>query len=316
MNSLLSLLQNHYQPQMDQSLRLGTEPDLPDILYKNLSVGKAQEAMDWIVQQQWEAQVEYVYESIRHLCSPALTLLKHLVENGHGNVLCGINPTALSPVNRVIVAHALQVGRNTSKINDALAQNAIFVYLKDGDVDLMAHNFTIWMNDHLVADFVVNNLLSRNAPLDGVLNEVGEWIFSLNRKSMWGPEFEPINQWITTLLSNEAFSGVVAEVAAIYEHIAQKDAANGAFFEGKFRQMLSTCSCECAQKYMETATASSADLLLPLFPESFQYQLAQFSVVQNSPNAQQIRERKNIAEAIMIGEALVGIERAPHTKKI
>lgn len=310
MNSLLPLLQNYYQSQIDKSLPLSTVPDLSNSTYTNLSAAEARATIDWIVQQQWEGQVDYVYESLRHLCSPALTLLESLVDNGHGDVLCDLNPTSLSPVNNLIVAHALQVGRNTSKIDDARAQNAIFLCLKDGDVDLMANNFAIWMNDHIVADFVVNNLLSRNAPLDGVLNELGEWIFALNRKSMWGPEFEPINQWITTLLSNEAFSGVVAEMATIYEYITQKDAVNAAFFAEKFRKMLSTCSWECAQNYMVTATAQSADLLLPLFPEHFQYQLAQSPVVQNTPNAQQIREYKNI------GEAVVDVERKSHIKKM
>jgi len=82
--------------------------------------------------------------------------------------------------------------------------------------------------------------------------------------------------------------------------------------------MLSTCSLECAQNYMENAarTASSADLLLPLFPEHFKYQLAQYSIVQNTPNAQKIREHKNIRDAVIIGEAVMGVERKSHAKKI
>lgn len=310
MNSLLSFLQNHYQSQLDQAGPLITAPEISDNECASLSVEEAREIIDWIVQQNWEAKVEYVYESIRHLCSPGLILLERLVDNGHANVLCEINPTSLSPVNSLIVAHALQVARNTHQVDNDRAQSVILLCLKEGDSDLMSKNFMVWMNDGRVADKALKILLERNWPMAEVLFEITDWVHALSKKSMWEAEFEPVNQWMSVLLSDAKFSGLIGEIAVVFERSYQQNEPNAAFFEQKFQEILSNCSLEAAKNYMQTAEASSADLLLPLFPERFKYELAQFSVVQDTPNAQRIREHKNIYEAVMGGD------RQSHAKKI
>ncbi len=310
MNSLLSLLQNHYQSQIDQSIPLNTVPDLSDSLYKNLSVKEARDTIEWIVAQQWEVQVEYVYESIRFLCSPGLMLLENLVENGHADLLCEVASASLSPTTALIVAHSLQMARNTHQVDNARAQSMIFLCLKEGDSDLIAKNFVLWMNDHKVAARAVKILSERNWPFDDVLLELSECIQAWNKKEMWDTESESVNQWISLLLSDEKFSGLIGEMAIVFERIYLQGETDTAFFEQKFQEILSNCSLEAAKNYMQTAKSSSADLLLPLFPERFKYELAQFPVVQNTPNAQRIREHKTIYEAVM------GVDRKSHAKKI
>ena len=313
MNSLLSLLKNHYATQLSNADALGAAPEIVDDCFITLSDQHAREVAQWVVQQNWQIDVEYQYEHIRYLASPGLALLDGLAKHGHADIICEVYDPSVSPANQVIIAHCLQVARNAYGVNDHRARSVILSCVENGDNTLVSQNFIVWMNDWTVASQAVKTFKHHNCPqaFNEALLEIGDKIYSALIHGVWDHDDTQMCQWVSSLLHDVKFASLLGSISGALEFVNDLDPSRLAFIEQKIQEVLSNCSLECAQTYMNEAEEEwFADRLLVLFPDRFKYQLAHCSIVEHTPNAQHIREHGTVYEAV------IGLGSNPFTKKI
>lgn len=310
MNSLLSFLQNHYAHQ-PTSVVLGDPPEISDDDFIGLSENHAREVAHWVVQQTWEADVDYVYEHIRYLGSPGLKLLDRLAKHGHADTICGVYEPSLSGTNQVLLAHCLQVARNAYGVNEDRARSVILSCVDHGDPTLVSQNFVIWMNDWRVATRAVKLLKNNNCSMKEALLDIDDRVNNSLVHGVWDNDNTQMSQWVSSFLYDIEFSDLLGSMSGALEFVNDMEPSRSPFVEQKIQEMLSGCSLECAKAYVAKAVDPVfVDRLLPLFPERFKYELAHEPIVEHTPNAQHIRAHGTVYEAV------AGYGGSPFSKKL
>jgi len=303
MNNLLATLQEIHRAQSDTGdfAPLG---DIPTGDWSALSPTEAKAISQWVVQTPWPISLEMMYDCMSWLHCPGNTVLNHLCEAGHAQIVLDSYAPTLSPQNCVMLAHTLQVARNQHLLDDT-AVPVLKECFDNGDPQLLLDNIIIWTNDMSLVPHVVWLGQSKGADLTELIVNLGDLVRHSVENRHDSPYDKQMREFGASLLNDPQFAPIVVDLLYSLEYQGKHKATQCPdVYHMHLQNVLENCSWDTAVKALEYThsgfpnVAQRADELLPFFPERLRYDLARLPIFESGENATQIRLNKTLGQVV------------------